>query len=117
MRILIVEDNRGVRRLLRQTVAQLTTDIRECVDGADALTVYTEHRPDLVLMDIRMPRMDGLEATRQIRQFHSAARIVMVTDYDDEELRNAAHAAGACGYALKQNLTELLLLIDTAMAA
>ena len=106
-----------MRRLLRQTVAHLTTDICECVDGADALTVYIEHRPDLVLMDIRMPRMDGLEATRQIRQFHSAARIVMVTDYDDEELRNAAQEAGACGYALKQNLSDLLLLIDTVIAA
>ena len=58
-------------------------------------------------MDVRMPRMDGLTATRQIRQFHPSARIVMVTDYDDEDLRSAASEAGACGYALKQNLTEL----------
>jgi two-component system response regulator DegU len=58
-------------------------------------------------MDIRMPRMDGLTATRQIRQFHPSARIVMVTDYEDEDLRNAASEAGASGYALKQNLTDL----------
>jgi len=55
--------------------------------------------------------MDGLAATRQIRRFNPSARVVMVTDYDDEDLRNAASEAGACAYALKQNLTELAGLI------
>ena len=66
MTILIVEDNPTVRRLIRRAIAHLTTEIYECGDGADALKAYTEHQPDLVFMDIRMPRMDGLAATRQI---------------------------------------------------
>lgn len=107
MTVLIVEDNPGIRRLLRRAFIDIASAIWECSDGADALTVYADHRPDIVLMDVRMPRMDGLSATRQIRQFHPSARIVMVTDYDDEDLRSAASEAGACGYALKQNLTEL----------
>ena len=61
-------------------------------------------QPDIVLMDVRMPRMDGLAATRQIREFHPGARVVIVTDYDDEDLRKAAMEAGARGYVLKQNL-------------
>lgn len=107
MTVLIVEDNPGIRRLLRRAFVDIASTIWECSDGADALNVYADHRPDIVLMDVRMPRMDGLTATRQIRQFHPSARIIMVTDYDDEDLRTAASQAGACGYALKQNLTEL----------
>ncbi len=105
-----------MRSLLRHMLIPFSADICECVDGEEALALYAAQRPDLVLMDIRMPRMDGLEATRRIRKFHSTARIVMVTDYDDDDLRKAAKQAGACGYALKQNLTNLLALIGAAMA-
>ena len=111
MKILIVEDNAAVRRLIRRAIAQVAQEIYECEDGADALKAYTEHQPDLVFMDVRMPRMDGLTATRQIKQSYPTARIVIVTDYDEQEIRMAAFAAGAVGYALKDNLTELENLI------
>ncbi len=54
-----------------------------------------------------MPGMDGLEATRVIRSKCPDARIIMLTQFDDPELREAAHAAGACGYVLKENLSEI----------
>jgi len=117
MTILIAEDNAGVRRLLRQSLITLSTNICECLDGAEAVALYAAQRPDLVLMDIRMPNMDGLEATKRIRKLHSEARIVIVTDYDDEELRDAAKRAGASGYALKHNLTNLLPLLRDVMNA
>ena len=113
MTVLVVEDNASVRRLLRRAIDQVATQIWECADGAEALSLYSDHRPDIVLMDIRMPRMDGLAATRQIRQFDPTARIVIVTDCDDDELRVAAREAGACGFTLKENLTELASLIKT----
>lgn len=113
MTVLIVEDNTSVRRLLRRAIDQVATQIWECNDGADALSFYDQHRPDVVLMDIRMPRTDGLAATRQIRQLHPDARIVIVTDCDDQELRVAASEAGASDYVLKQNLTGLASLIGS----
>jgi CheY-like chemotaxis protein len=115
MKILIVDDNAGMRRLLRRAVPGTASAVWECSDGAEALAAYIERQPDVVLMDIRMPRMDGLTATRQICKFDPSARVVMVTDYDDEDLRTAAQEAGACGYALKQNLTGLPGLIDSVV--
>jgi DNA-binding NarL/FixJ family response regulator len=107
MTVLIVEDNAGVRRLLRSALAELAEDIWECCDGADALAAYAAHQPEVVLMDIRMQRMDGLAATKQILLFDSSAKVLIVTDYDDDAVRNAAQEAGACGYALKLNLLDL----------
>ena len=111
MTVLIVEDNAGVRRLVRIAVEQIATQIWECADGAEALTVYRERSPNVVLMDINMPIMDGLAATRQIRRFDPGARIIIVTDCDDEETRAAASEAGASGFAIKQDLTKLEALI------
>lgn len=105
--ILIVEDNAAIRRMISRTIRHLATEIHECTDGADALEDYTQHRPDIVFMDVRMPRMDGLAATRQIRKHYPSARIVIVTDYDMDDLRTAAFEAGAEGYALKDNLCQL----------
>jgi CheY-like chemotaxis protein len=107
MTILIVEDNPTVRRLIRRATSDIAETIVECEDGADSLAAYSEHRPDVVLMDVRMPRMDGLTATRRLLARYPDAKVVIVTDYNDEELRSAAREAGACAYALKHNLMEL----------
>ena len=95
-------------RLLRRELLDSAIAIWECADGADALAAYADRQPDIVLMDVGMPRMDGPAATRQIREFHRGARVVIVTDYDDEDLRKAALEAGAHGYVLKQNLSPTL---------
>ena len=112
MIILIVEDNAAIRQLIKRTIGPLATRIYECEDGADALNAYSEFCPDLVFMDLRMPRMDGLAATRQITRRFPDARIVIVTDYNVEEFRTAASAAGAIGYALKDDLAELRAFIN-----
>ncbi len=115
MTILIVEDSATIRRLIRRAISDIAATIFECEDGVDALRAYEEHRPDAVLMDIRMPRMDGLSATRQLLLRHPEARIIIVTDYNDDGLRNAAREAGACAYALKNNLTELDAVLRAAV--
>ena len=96
MTILIVDDNAGIRKLLRRALGKIGTRICECVDGSEAVQMYAECQPDIVVMDIKMQHMDGLAATRLIRENYPAARVVIVTDYDDEELRLAARTAGAC---------------------
>ncbi len=107
MTVLIVEDSASIRRLLRRTIQDVASAVWECTDGDEALEAYMTYHPDVVLMDIRMSRMNGLKATKAIKQFHPAARVVMVSNFDDEGLRAAASEAGACGYALKQDLADL----------
>jgi CheY-like chemotaxis protein len=107
MKILIVDDNARVRRMIVEMSAPLAADVIECSDGAQALRAYLRHQPDAVLMDVAMRVMDGIAATVEILGADPAARVVIVTDYDEAELRAAAQAAGACGYVLKENLLEL----------
>jgi DNA-binding NarL/FixJ family response regulator len=112
MRLMIVDDNARVRRMIAEVAALPAGDVIECSDGAQALPAYLQHRPDVVLMDIALGNMDGIAAAGQILGADPAARVVMVTDYDGEELREAAQAAGACGYVLKENLFELRGLLQ-----
>jgi two-component system response regulator DegU len=107
MKILIVEDNPTVRRLIRRATSDIADGVVECEVGADSLDAYIAHRPDIVLMDVRMSRMDGLTATRRLLCEYPAAKVIILTDYNDDELRSAAGEAGAYAYALKHNLTEL----------
>jgi CheY-like chemotaxis protein len=109
--LLIAEDNELMRRLLRSVVGDLAECITECGDGAQAVAVYAERQPEWVLMDIQMPVLDGLTATKRIRAAFPNARIVIVTEYSDDRWRAAAREAGACGYVLKENLLALRTLI------
>ena len=111
MKILIVENDPGMRRLVAAVLAPLSPEIIECDDGADALATYRAQSPDVVLMDIAMPGLDGISATAVLTAAHPGARVVMVTNYDDVDLREAAAAAGACGYVLKEDLRPLLSLL------
>lgn len=116
MTILIVDDSAGVRRVLKRAVAECSTAVWECTDGEGALSAYNHFRPNVVLMDVKMPRMDGFAATRMILRAHPAARVIMVTDYDDHSILTAAYRAGACAFVAKQNLLGLAGLIREVAA-
>jgi len=115
MTILIVEDHAAVRRLLRREVEELAAQVFECDNGADALTAYALHQPDVVLMDIQMPGLDGLATTRRIKEAYAHARVIFVSDYDQNEFRKAAVEVGACGYITKADLGPLKGLIEKAV--
>ena len=117
MNILIIEDNAGMRRLIRALVCDLADAVHECADGAQALDAYQRHRPDWVLMDIKMPGLDGIAASHQITAADPEAKIVIVTDYDDERLRTAARNAGACDYVSKERLLDLRPILSGSAAA
>jgi CheY-like chemotaxis protein len=111
MKLLIVEDNRQMGNLLKSLLSNIAERIFECTDGSEALECYRRHRPDCVLMDIKMESIDGIDATRQIIEVFPTARVIMVTDYDDTELREAAREAGACDYVVKENLLNLCRIV------
>jgi DNA-binding NarL/FixJ family response regulator len=103
MKVLVVDD----QRLIRDGIASLL-DIQEgvevvgtAVDGRDAIKQTLALEPDVVLMDVRMPEMDGVEAVAVLRQKAPATRVVMLTTFDDEEYVVQALRAGAAGYLLK----------------
>jgi CheY-like chemotaxis protein len=112
MKIMVVEDNPKVRRLIRYAINESCNAVIECTDGADALEAYTIHHPDLVLMDIQMPRLDGLSATKILREHYPDAKIHILSDYDEDEMRLAAAAAGASGYTSKIHIDELDSIVD-----
>ena len=107
MKVLLVEENNAVRRVIRYLVRSPETSIQECVDASDAIAAYVTCHPDFVVMDIGMQNLDGIATCRQIKAIDPAARIVIVSDYDDASLRESARDAGACGYVIKDNLIEL----------
>ncbi len=115
MKVLIVDDNAEMRRLLRSLVTRQAEAVYECEDGADVVETYAaEHltAADWVLMDIEMPRVDGLQATRQLKSVWPDARVCIVTGHDRPESREAAQTAGASDFIAKENLHVVRQLLQ-----
>jgi len=104
LRVLIVDDHELFRRGLDLVLrAEPDLDVvGEAADGGEAIERAAELQPDVVLMDVRMPGLGGIEATRRIRSAQPATRIVMLTSSEDEEDLFASVRAGASGYLLKE---------------
>ncbi|MEX5216291.1 MAG: response regulator transcription factor [Nitrospira sp.] len=116
VRVLLVEDHTLVRAGFRALLEKLegVQVIGEVSNGRDALKVSKELQPDVVLMDIAMPEMNGLQATARIRQECPNTKILMLSMYTNEEYLKEALRAGAAGYLLKDaDRTELELAIKT----
>ena len=109
--ILIVDDHILIREVIR-TFLETTPDIQVVAtaeNGIEAITATREHRPDVVIMDISMPHMDGLEATRQILNDFPNTRVVMLSSHDNPVYLRNALEAGANGYVVKDAITNELL--------
>ena len=113
LKLLIVDDKAAVRSMIRRFLSDLAAEIRETDDGESALDAYAAFLPDWVLMDIEMKHTNGIVATERIRAAYPEANIVIVTNYDDDSLRERATAAGARGYVLKENLLALRSMLMT----
>ena len=97
--------------MLKATVVTSADQWREVSDGAEALSAYREFLPDWVFMDIEMRAVDGFEAVRRIRREFPAARVCMMTNHDDPDLRTEAKRVGAAAYIRKDNLLILPRLL------
>jgi DNA-binding NarL/FixJ family response regulator len=110
-RVAIVEDNKTIRESLVEFV-QTDPECRcvcACATAEEALKSIPKHQPEIVLMDIQLPDVSGIECTAQLKQMLPSVQIIMVTVYEDPERIFKALRAGACGYLLKRCTPEELL--------
>jgi DNA-binding NarL/FixJ family response regulator len=112
IRIVIVDDQSLITQSFKVVLETLAEDIVVvglAHDGAEAVALVEREKPDVVLMDVRMPNMDGVEATRRINRGGSAPKIIMLTTFDDDSYVSEAIQAGAVGYLLKDISTDELI--------
>lgn len=116
MKFLIADDSKPFRQSVSRFILSQIPDHHkffEAADGGEAAALYRTARPDWVLMDVAMEPVDGLEGSRTILRDHPDARIIILTNYDDPDYRDAAKAAGTSAYVLKEHLLDLIPIIST----
>lgn len=115
-KILLVDDAAFMRKVIKDTLSKAGyTDLHEAVDGADAVEKYNSLKPDLVLMDITMPNMDGLEALKAIRAKDGGANVVMCSAMGQETMVIDAIRSGAKDFIVKPFKPERVLKTVTSI--
>lgn len=104
MKCLIADDDPRIRVLLKSLLEAPGWEFLEAQCGLEALALYEAHGADLVIMDIEMSPMDGITAMRAMRQRNAFCKVLMVSQHNSSRFRQAAAAAGAIGYVLKDDL-------------
>lgn len=109
MRVLIVDDESLIRMDLRDIIESCGHEVvAEGTNGVEALALCKKHKPDIILMDVKMPELDGIEAARQIG-FHHEAPVVLLTSYSQQDLIDKARDSGVYGYLIKPLREEQLV--------
>ena len=109
MRVLIVDDESLIRMDLREIIESCGHEVvAEGTNGVEALALCKKHKPDIILMDVKMPELDGIEAARQIG-FHHEAPVVLLTSYSQQDLIDKARDSGVYGYLIKPVREEQLV--------
>lgn len=118
IRVLLVDDQDLVRAGMRHILSPRFgfEVIGECADGAEAITWMRQERPDVVVMDVRMRGVNGIEATRRINELTDPPPVLVLTTFDDEEVLSGALRAGAAGFQLKDAPGEELIAAVRAVA-
>lgn len=109
MRIIIVDDDYLVVNSLKTIVSANGIEVlAQGYSGRDAVDLYIKHQPDLILMDIRMEDINGIQATKEILKIDSDAKILLITTFQDDEYISQALSLGCKGYILKQNIKGII---------
>ena len=111
IRVILADDQPLIRSGLRVLIndAPDIEVVGEAGTGAEAVRLVAQHAPDIAVMDIRMPEMDGIEATRRITESSAATHVVMLTTFDDDEYVYSALRAGASGFLVKDMALDSIL--------
>jgi DNA-binding NarL/FixJ family response regulator len=117
--VLLVDDQElvrsGLRRILRRKDGFAI--VSECADGSEVAAAVEQHRPDVVVMDLRMRDVDGIEATRRLRRDPDAPPVLVLTTFDDDAMLSGALRAGAAGFLLKDSSADDLIRAVRAVAS
>lgn len=105
--VMVVDDNPRMRALVAAIVGPFARRVVQVSDGQEAIDQYAAVRPDWVLMDLVMARLDGISATLQLTKRHPGARVIIVTEHQDPALKREALLAGALSLLTKDDLTRL----------
>lgn len=117
MDIIIIDDDHLVVNSLKTIVSANSINVLDVgYDGLQAIELYTKYRPNLILMDIRMEKMNGIEATKEILKFDSKANILLITTFQDDEYIGEALSLGCKGYILKQNIDGIIPAINAVFS-
>lgn len=118
IRLMLADDHRMLRDTLKRSMLDEGFDVvAEASDGQEAVALGLEHRPDVVLMDVTMPEMDGVEATRRLVDGAPGTRVIMLTMHADHDVIAAAIRAGAVGYLVKDcSFDEVAETVRQAMS-
>ena len=119
IKVLLVDDQElvrsGLRRILRRKDGFAV--VGECADGGEVASAVAEHRPDVVVMDLRMKHVDGIEATRELHAADDPPPVLVLTTFDDDQLLSGALRAGASGFLLKDSPAEEVIRAVRSLAA
>jgi DNA-binding NarL/FixJ family response regulator len=115
LRILLVDDEEKIRKALSHLLNTRSnwTVVGEASNGSEAISKAQELMPDVILMDLSMPQMNGLKATKEIRQVAPKAEVLIFTQHDSSTLVRQAKDAGARGFVLKSDAQNLLKAVET----
>jgi len=117
VRLLVAEDHAGIRDKVISTLAIEFSVVDSVSDGQEMLDAESRIKPDVVILDVSMPTMGGIEAATRLKERNSKARIIFLTIHEEPEFLEAAMATGALGYVIKSRLaSDLRLAVREAMA-
>lgn len=113
LKLLIVDDQKGIRRLLTEVFLEYGYEIESCANGIKALEVIPEFKPHLIIMDVKMPGMNGIDVLKKLRETDRESRVIMMTAYGDQHYVNQAEALGVARFIIKPfDLNELKLQVE-----
>jgi len=111
MTVLLVDDHKGIRELEKSIFSSLFDTFYESTCGEDAITIYKTYKPDWVLMDYKMNGITGIETAKKIKENDADAKIIMVSQFEDGDMKKKAFDAGVFAYIAKEQLSTIKNII------